>query len=63
MRKGLFSIMIGALAIVGCVKDIDQSAPVQPDYLVIEAACAPATKTDMTQGQRSNISVPQNSPL
>ena len=43
--------MAGALAIAGCVKDIDQSAPVQSDYLVIEAACAPATKTDMTQGQ------------
>ena len=43
--------MAGALAIAGCVKDMDQSAPVQSDYLVIEAACAPMTKTDMTQGQ------------
>lgn len=43
--------MVGALAIAGCVKDVDQSAPVQSDYLVIEAACAPITKTDMTQGQ------------
>lgn len=51
MRKVLFSIMAGALAIAGCVKDVDQSAPFQSDYLVIEAACAPATKTDMTQGQ------------
>lgn len=51
MRKVLFSIMADALAIAGCVKDVDQSAPFQSDYLVIEAACAPATKTDMTQGQ------------
>lgn len=43
--------MACALAMAGCVKDMDQSAPVQSDYLVIEAACAPATKTDMTQGQ------------
>ena len=43
--------MAGALAIAGCVKDMGQSAPVQSDYLVIEAACAPMTKTDMTQGQ------------
>lgn len=43
--------MAGALAIAGCVKDMDQSAPVQSDYLVIEAVCAPVTKTDMTQGQ------------
>lgn len=43
--------MVGALAIAGCVKDMDQSAPVQSDYLVIEAVCAPVTKTDMTQGQ------------
>ena len=43
--------MAGALAVVGCVKDMDQPAPVQSDYLVIEAVCAPATKTDMTQGQ------------
>ena len=43
--------MIGALAMVGCVKDMDQPAHVQSDYLVIEAACTPATKTDMVQGQ------------
>lgn len=43
--------MVGALAIAGCVKDMDQSVPVQSDYLVIEAVCAPVTKTDMTQGQ------------
>ena len=50
MRKGLFSIMACALAMVGCVKDLDQSAPVQSDYLVIEASCV-ATKTDINQGQ------------
>ena len=50
MRKGLFSIMACALAMVGCVKDLDQSAPVQSDYLVIEASCA-LTKTDINQGQ------------
>lgn len=43
--------MTGALAVAGCVKDMDQSVPVQSDCLVIEAACVPATKTDMTQGQ------------
>ena len=43
--------MIGALAMAGCVKDMDQPAQVQSDYLVIEAACTPATKTDMVQGQ------------
>ena len=42
--------MACALAMVGCVKDLDQSAPVQSDYLVIEASCA-ATKTDINQGQ------------
>lgn len=42
--------MACALAMVGCVKDLDQSAPVQSDYLVIEASCV-ATKTDINQGQ------------
>lgn len=42
--------MACALAMVGCVKDLDQSAPVQSDYLVIEASCA-ATKTDINEGQ------------
>ena len=42
--------MACALAVVGCVKDLDQSAPVQSDYLVIEASCA-ATKTDISAGQ------------
>ena len=42
--------MACALAMVGCVKDLDQSAPVQSDYLVIEASCA-ATKTDISAGQ------------
>ena len=42
--------MACALAVVGCVKDLDQSAPVQSDYLVIEASCV-ATKTDINQGQ------------
>ena len=42
--------MACALAVVGCVKDLDQSAPVQSDYLVIEASCA-LTKTDINQGQ------------
>ena len=43
--------MACALAIAGCVKDMDQPVPVQSDYLVIEASCSPATKTDMAQGQ------------
>ena len=51
MRKGLFSIMAGALAMAGCVKDMDQSVPVQSDYLVIEASCALTTKTDINEGQ------------
>ena len=42
--------MACALAIAGCVKDMDQPAPVQSDYLVIEASCA-ATKTDIDEGQ------------
>ena len=42
--------MACALAIAGCVKDMDQPAPVQSDYLVIEASCA-ATKTDISEGQ------------
>lgn len=42
--------MACALAVAGCVKDLDQSAPVQSDYLVIEASCA-ATKTDISAGQ------------
>lgn len=42
--------MACALAIAGCVKDMDQPAPVQSDYLVIEASCA-ATKTDINEGQ------------
>ena len=43
--------MACALAIVGCVKDLDQSAPVQSDYLVIEASCA-LTKTDIRSEER-----------
>lgn len=42
--------MACALAVAGCVKDMDQPAPVQSDYLVIEASCA-ATKTDINEGQ------------
>ena len=42
--------MACALAVAGCVKDMDQPAPVQSDYLVIEASCA-LTKTDINQGQ------------
>ena len=42
--------MACALAVAGCVKDMDQPAPVQSDYLVIEASCA-ATKTDISEGQ------------
>ena len=42
--------MACALAVAGCVKDMDQPAPVQSDYLVIEASCA-ATKTDIDEGQ------------
>ena len=43
--------MAGALAMAGCVKDMDQSVPVQSDYLVIEASCALTTKTDINEGQ------------
>lgn len=42
--------MACALAFAGCVKDMDQPAPVQSDYLVIEASCA-TTKTDIDGGQ------------
>ena len=43
--------MVGVLAMAGCVKDMEQPAPVQSDYLVIEASCAPGTKTDINRGQ------------
>ena len=54
MKKILFSLMAVAAALVGCTREIEpEGSTVVPvsKYLVINADCAPMTKTDINEGK------------
>ena len=54
MKKILFSLLAVAAALVGCTREIEpEGSTVVPvsKYLVINADCAPMTKTDINEGK------------